>query len=193
MKRVLYFLPIVLLLTSCFSQQNVVEYDYSYQGKFSQYKTFSFIKDSQEVPDSARQNDKIVKDAIKYRLELQGYKFNKNKPNLLVSYKIFYGEVKNYRGYRQPDINNWVKTGEKQDEDDKYNPVTYNLSKGTLLVSLFDRKTQNTIWQGYASGVFSLIYNPESKRHLTRAVRSIFDRYRFMAEGFDQKKFPESE
>ncbi len=187
MKHLVYFLPVMLLLTSCFSQQNVVEYDYSYHGKFTRYKTFSFINDHQEIPDSSKMNDETVKNAIKYRLELQGYKYAEKKPNLLISYKIFYGDVKNYRGYRQPDINSWVKTSEATEEQGEYNPIKYNLNQGTLLVSLFDRKKQNTIWQGYASGVFNRVYNPESKRHLTRAVRSIFDRYRFMAEGFEQR------
>ncbi len=129
--------------------------------------------------DSSMQND-IVEKAIKIRLQQQGYRMSANKPNILVSYKLFYDDF-DFNGYNQPSIEDWVAT---EDEDEDYDPIRYNLREGTLLVLLFDRKREKSIWQGYASGVFGASDDEQAQKNLRRAVRSIFDRYQFLAEGF---------
>ncbi len=179
---------LAFLLAGCFSQRDyVVDYDYSYAGKFKSYKTFGFMSNDENEVDSAEMKP-IIAEAIKYRLEVQGYKHTDKKPNLLVSYKIFYKDLR-YRGYNQPDIENWVK---RDSEEEEYNPIKYNLREGTLLITMFDRQQRHTVWQGYASGLFGSS-SENNKRYVRRAVRSIFDRYRFLAEGFEAKVNEEKE
>ncbi len=98
---------------------------------------------------------------------------------MLVSYKIFYDDLK-FQGFVQPDIENWIQT---EENDVGYDPVKYNLNKGTLIIQLLEARTHQTIWQGYASGVFS-DKNLENDRYLKRAVRSIFDKYKLFADGY---------
>lgn len=172
----------VLLLTGCMRYKDyVVESDYSYQGKFKKYRTFNFIRESNNKTDTSYQN-LVIENAIKSRMEMQGYRMHTKKPNILVSYRVFQDDLK-FKGFNQQDIQQWVKT-EKSDMD--YAPVDYDLQQGTLLVILVDNKKQNAIWQGYASGLFGQTYS-QSERAIKGAVRSIFDRYQFFVEGVEDE------
>ncbi len=181
MKSFYGFLLVAFLITSCYSYREYpVEYDYSYHGKFKKYKTFAFME-NQDVDESM--SNAVIKNAIKRRLELQGYRQKDVKPNLLVSYKVYFDSLV-FRGYDQPEIEKWVKA---QRQDEEYNARNYELRKGTLLIQLFDRKQEKSIWQGYATGVYGNIYF-DNERQLKVAVRSILDRYQFLAEDFLQDK-----
>jgi hypothetical protein len=74
---------------------------------------------------------------------------------------------------------------EETPEDQRHNylPKRMLLLDGTLMVTLIDTRTDNAIWNGYASGVVV----PEGVRGeyvLVRSVRSIFDRYRIFTENY---------
>lgn len=177
----LIFLLPLLLLTYCMPYKEMpVEYDYSYKGNFTKYKTFDLF-----VP--ATEKDKLAKDPaieklIIDRMKFLGYKRSEKKPNLLVSYKVYVDSL-NFNGYNQPDISSWIKT-QKQDLD--YNPLKFKMAQGTLLIQLYDRKQNRSIWQGYATTNYgNITYNDE--RALRNAVLSILDKYRFFAQGFEEK------
>ena len=181
MKRIATVTVLALVwLASCMGYKEFpVESDYSFEGEFKRYKTFNFLDTKSSGPDSSLQNQ-VIEDAIRARMELQGYKYSDNNPRLLVSYKIFYDSLF-FTGYEQPDIELFV---EYEDNIDKeMDPVKYNLRQGTLLVLMYDRERKKSIWQGYASGVFGNQYFSD-KRYLQGAVRSIFDQYKVFAEGF---------
>lgn len=180
--RSLYALFVLLVvMAGCYSYREYpVEYDYSYHGKFKNYKTYAFINHS---TNDETVSNATIRDAITNRLALQGYRLRDNKPNLLVSYKIYFDSL-NFRGYDQPEIEKWVKY-EKTDEN--YDPHKYDLRKGTLLIQFYDRRQDRAIWQGYATGVYGNIYF-DNERQLKIAVRSILDRYQFLAEDFLKDK-----
>jgi len=176
-------LSIVLLVSGCFSYREYpVEYDYSYHGKFKKYHTYAFLENAAESSDSLATNE-IIEKVIKDRLAVQGYRYKNEKPNLLVSYKIYFDSL-NFRGYDQMDIEDWVKYSKTTIDYDKHK---YTLKKGTLLIQLYDRKQNRSIWQGYATGVYGNIYF-NNERQLKIAVRSILDRYKFLAEDFMENK-----
>ena len=181
MKSSYFIVSLLIIFASCYSYREYpVEYDYSYHGKFRNYKTFDFINhtSADETVSNA-----TIQDAIVNRLALQGYRQKDVKPNLLVSYKIFFDSL-NFRGYDQPEIEKWVKY---QKTDENYDPRQYDLRKGTLLIQFYDRKQERSIWQGYATGVYGNIYF-DNERQLKIAVRSILDRYQFLAEDFLKDK-----
>jgi hypothetical protein len=174
---------VVLLVSGCFSYREYpVEYDYSYHGKFKKYHTYAFLENANPTIDTSFSND-IIEKVIKDRLAVQGYKYKNEKPNLLVSYKIYFDSLK-FHGYDQPDIEDWVKYSKTSIDYDKHE---YTLKKGTLLIQLYDRKQDRSIWQGYATGVYGNIYF-NNERQLKIAVRSILDRYKFLAEDFMENK-----
>ncbi len=171
---------IIFTSSGCFNfKEYVVEADYSYYGKFKKYKTFNFLNYTNPEIDTTSKSQ-VIENAIKSRLELQGYRLTEKDPNIIVSYKLFFDNFR-FQGYDQPDIEEWAKR-EKEEED--YKPVKYDLKEGTLLVLLWDNQREKAVWQGYASGLFGNPYINNDERHLRRAVRSIFDKYRFFAEGY---------
>lgn len=176
---------LALVVSSCMSSRKYnVETDYSYQGKFRKYKTYAFLKDNNA--DTSLQNA-VIEEEIKFRMELLGYKLVEKNPNILVSHKIFLDNVR-LTGYSQPEIELFVKNEEYIDEkEQKYDPIKYNLREGTLLIVLFDGKQEKAIWQGYASGIFGNSFFNNTK-YLKKPVRLIFDKYRFLAEGFAYDK-----
>jgi hypothetical protein len=176
----------LIIISGCMRRDRfVVESDYSYRANFKKYNSFSFADRIHMVADSSM-NNPIIEDAIRYRMELQGYKLTPKKPSLLVLYKVFYDDLK-FQGYVQPELDMWLKNEAPKDENEDvakgYDPVKYSLQNGTLLIQFLDTKRNHTIWQGYASGVFNE-KTMQDERYLKRAVRTIFDQYRLFADGF---------
>jgi len=174
-------LLVAFIFIGCSTSQKIkVESDYSYHGKFKKYKSFDFVRDAAMLNDTAiNLQNRIIEDEIRFRMGLMGYKQTDKKPDLLISYRIFFDDLR-FTGFNQPDIEEWIRY---EDEKEKYDPVKYNLRQGTLLILFFDGKQQRTVWQGYASGIFGNALFA-SEKMLKRPVRAIFDRYRFLAEGF---------
>jgi hypothetical protein len=180
-----------ITLSGCMSfYENRVESDYSYNGNFRKYKTFSFMGYKKNDSDSSNHME-IVENSIRARMALQGYRYSENRPDLLVSHKIFYDDLL-FKGYNQTDIDVWLANGKVIEEEvdeqtgeekKEYDPVRYNLTKGTLLVVLIDRKHNRAVWQGYSSG---LLGNKEfnNEAYLKKSVRSIFDKYKVFTEGY---------
>jgi hypothetical protein len=176
-------LAVIIMSTGCFSYREYpVEYDYSYHGKFKKYHTYAFLQGTGVKKDTSITNE-IIEKVISDRLAVQGYKYKEEKPNLLVSYKIYFDSLK-FQGYDQPDIEDWMKW---QKTTEEYDRREYNLRKGTLLIQLYDRRQDRSVWQGYATGVYGNIYF-NNERQLKIAVRSILDRYKFLAEDFMENK-----
>jgi hypothetical protein len=180
-----------ILLSGCMNMyENRVESDYSYNGNFRKYKTFGFMGYKKSSSDSV-QHITLVENAIRARMTLQGYRYSESKPDLLVSHKIFYDDLL-FKGYNQTEIDVWLANGkvieeevdeETGEEKKEYDPIRYNLTQGTLLVVLIDRKYNRAVWQGYASGLMgNKDFNNEGT--IKRSVRSIFDKYKVFTEGY---------
>lgn len=175
----LYLVPIILVfLSSCLGYKELpVEYDYSYSGTFKKYRTFDIMRPV-GMEDTTMTNSLIEK-SILSRMKFLGYRQTDRRPHLIVGFKMFTDSL-NFSGYNQPDIEEWVKG---QDPNIKYDPLKYNLKSGTLLIQLFDRRQNRSVWQGYATTLYGGI-DFQNQRHLKNAVISILDKYRFWADGF---------
>lgn len=171
----LLLLLVSVAFGSCMRNEYLVESDYSYAGSFKNYKSFDFMTEIGANKDSVAQRENI-QHSIQRRMELQGYKFNKKRPDLLVSYKMFYGDFDFY-GYNQPDFENWLVY---ENDEEAYDQVTYNMYEGTIIVILWDRKKRRVVWQGYATTMFGNPY--QNEKYIKWAVRSIFDQYRIFGE-----------
>lgn len=175
-----FYAPIVMfiLFTSCLGYKELpVEYDYSYRGNFKKYRTFDIMHPSGD-PDSSMTNQ-IIEKSILSRMKFLGYKRSENKPHLLVCFKMFPDSLR-FNGYNQPEIEQWIVS---QDENLEYDPKKLDLKTGTLLIQLFDRRQNRSIWQGYSTTIYGTIDFTDN-RNLRNAVISILDKYRFWAEGF---------
>ncbi|WP_420580999.1 DUF4136 domain-containing protein [Reichenbachiella sp.] len=194
-----YFLfGTIIFLGSCLSQKDfITDSDYSYGGKFKKYRTYNFMTSPENDTLFHRE---ILEKTIASRMGAQGYFKQTKKPDLLVMYKIFYDDF-SLRGYNQPHFESWVNNdqaleSERSDnkgsddffddeevEGEEYRVSNYEMNDGTLLVVFFDRKKKQTVWQGYASGVFSR-ENKDSRKNIKVATSKIFNEFRLIADGY---------
>jgi hypothetical protein len=177
-----FYIPLFLLiiLSSCLGYKELpVEYDYSYRGNFKKYRTFEIMRPI-GVNDTTMVNA-IVEKSIISRMKFLGYKQTETRPHLIIGFKMYTDSLR-FNGYDQPEIEEWVKN---QTADLSYDQRKLDLKTGTLLIQFFDRRQNRSIWQGYATTLYGSI-NFNNERHLRNAVISILDKYRFMAEGFNE-------
>ena len=104
-KHLIIWIVSIIILPSCISEKEyIVESDYSYDGNFRHYKTFNFLN---REDDDTTQNHKLIQKTILRRLSAQGYNRSERKPDLVVSYKIFYKSF-DFGGFNQPSFEQWV-------------------------------------------------------------------------------------
>lgn len=189
-KLSLFSLILLLLVSACVTQKDyIADYDFNYSANFKRYKTFGFIENPSGDDD---EYIKVIKRSITTRLGSQGFKFEQEKPDLLVNYKVFTDEVK-YRGYDQPNFDYWLQRkgalvteedeelkDEDKDKDENYKNVKYAQNNGMLVIFVIDNKKGNTIWQGYTPAVFDQL-SPEVNTDLTRATYKIMDQFRVLS------------
>lgn len=179
---------LAIISTSCFSSKDfVTDYDYNYTGSFKKYKTFAFI-DTKENESSPMVS--VLNSTIGARLGSQGYREQENKPDMLVSYKIFSDSIR-YRGYVQPEFDYWLnRTGmtyrteegeieREQEKDETYNQVRYAENSGMLVIYVIDSKRGNTIWQGYTAAKFDMD-SPTIQSDITRAAYRVMNEFKII-------------
>ena len=189
MKPTITLLVLVLLaLTGCMTTREArVDSDYSYRGNFRHYRTYDFVTGTGLTSDSSSLGES-VREAIQQRFLAQGYRLAKRRPDMLVNFRVYQGDMK-FHGFQQEDLSQWIKRNIEETDDTPredrqgYQPIRLLLAEGTLLVTLIDVKTNRAVWNGYASGV-TVPEGPMGEVVLRRSVRSILDRYRIFTEEF---------
>ncbi len=183
MKKI-YSIAFILILTGCFSYKELpVEYDYSYRGRFDKYNSYDFIRQEENFTSAKTEVSGMIRGSIESHMNFLGYKLRDRKPDLLLSYTVYMDSL-NFRGYSQPDIEEWMR---KKDRDLQYDQLKLNIPRGTLLIQVFDRKQNISIWQGYATDNYGQV-NFADQREVRNAVRSILNKYQFFADGFLDEK-----
>ncbi|PZX50612.1 DUF4136 domain-containing protein [Algoriphagus chordae] len=182
------FTLIIFICVGCYSSKDfIAEYDYNYHASFKRYKTFAFV-----VPSEADTSmiSPVLSATIGARLGSQGFREQEEKPDLLVSYKVFMDSIK-YRGYVQPEFNYWLKRvnnvpvkedGEidkEQEKDETYNHVRYHQKQGMLVIYVIDSKRGNTIWQGYTAANFDYD-SPNFQSDITRAAYRVMNEFKVL-------------
>lgn len=182
------YLLVLVFCASCFSSKDyVTDYDYNYTGSFKKYKTFAFV----ETPElDTTLITPILNSTIGARLGSQGFREQENKPDLLVSYKIYTDSIR-YRGYVQPEFDYWLnRTGmtyrndegeieREQEKDETYNMVRYAENRGMLVIYVIDSRKGTTIWQGYTAANFNL-EDPNFPADITRAAYRVMNEFKIL-------------
>ena len=195
------------ILFGCSSKDYVVESDYSFNGRFNRYNSYSFANVEGFIGTSEQKE--IIESYSDNILSAWGYKKKNKRPDLLIFYSLYVDDI-SLQGYDQPNLKSWIsskfsnKDWEKiietdsidyfenseksRGKDDNYNKIRYDLVSGTLLISMVDRKTQETIWQGYASGIFNENIG-RNERVMKSIVIQIFEEYRSVAYANSRTQF----
>lgn len=197
MKYYKCFLIVTILLSSCRFSEVEVASDYSYSGKFHKYKTFSFVNN--QTFGGQEEDKQKIEHNIARVLESWGYKYKEKKPDFIISYNFYVEDVR-MRGYDQPEFHSWVQnrfgdeilmaspedtTTEVDSDivrrrDEKYNVSNMDLNNGTIYLSFLDRKRDQSIWQGYASGVFDAD-EAQNDRKIRASIIRILDEFRLIS------------
>ncbi|HET8859585.1 DUF4136 domain-containing protein [Marivirga sp.] len=104
-----------------------------------------------------------VEDAITHELIAAGYKHEKSGADMVVIFSIYSKD-----GKISGDFNN----------DDYSSIEKYDVSKGTLLISIIDRESGATVWSGYNDGALEGVSSLEENKLIT-SVTEIMNNLRF--------------
>jgi hypothetical protein len=177
-------LPIVLAV-SC-ATPAYVEKDETTD--FSRYKTYAWIDTDKKEGKSRHNNDfmkKNVHESVNARLQKEGWREDKNRPDVLISYDILVEKTTREQSnpvysapYRRVFYNPFYRRW-----GSIYYPSTFmgydygtaEVREGTLTITMVDSKSDKTIWQGWTT-------DDVNSRNLTRkeiqsSVNSIFRKF----------------
>lgn len=175
-----------ILFTSCASVAHV-EKDETVN--FSQYKTFAWVETSatKEMTDNKVSDltERNIKNAIKTELEKEGWREVNNRPDVLLSYDVLVERaVKEQsnavysqpytRWFFNPYARRWVRVFyPSQYLGNDINEV--DVKEGTITVSMFDAKTDKTVWQGWTTNTVNS--NNLTSKEIQNSVKSIFRKF----------------
>lgn len=194
MKKIIYIIAVVFVSFSCRFSEIEVDSDYSYSGKFHKYKTFSFV--SNQTFRGEAEDKELIEKNISRILSSWGYKAKERKPDFLICYNFFYEDVE-LVGYNQPDFHYWVQSRFGKEilhqsadtlsseesirrRDEQYSEADMSLDEGSLYVTFIDYKKDQSVWQGYASGVFGGDVQ-QNERKMRAAIVRILDQFRLIS------------
>ncbi|WP_299338151.1 DUF4136 domain-containing protein [uncultured Psychroserpens sp.] len=180
MKRLLKFLPIVLLamaITSCSSVRVAADYDKN--AEFDNYKTFAFFKTGIDKAEISDLDKRRILRAIERELMAQGYTKSEN-PDLLVS--IFTKSTQRVNVYNNAwGWGNWGwggwggfgpgwGWGWNQ-------PSVSTRTEGVLYVDLIDANKKELVWQGMGTGLLTQKSVEKKEEKINEFVTKIMEKY----------------
>ena len=176
-------LPIVLAV-SC-ATPAFVEKDET--ADFSRYKTFAWI-DNNKNNEKNRHHEfmqKNVQEAVTAKMQKEGFKEDKSKPDVLISYDLLvekgtressnpvysspYRRIYYNPFYRRYGTIYYPSTFMGYDNN------TQQVQQGTLTITMVDARTDKTIWQGWTTD--DVNSRNVTKKEIQSSVNSIFRKF----------------
>jgi hypothetical protein len=176
-------LPIILAV-SC-ATPAYVEKDET--ADFSRYKTYAWI-DNNKKEDKSRHTEfmkKHVHDAANAQLLKEGWREDRNKPDVLISYDLLVEKTTReqqnpvysrpyQRMFYNPFYRRWG-TIYYPSTFMGYDYDTETVREGTLTITMVDAKTDKTIWQGWTTD--DVNSRNVTKKEIQSSVHSIFRKF----------------
>jgi hypothetical protein len=172
----------VLTLAACATQQPDIRVNYAPDAKFESYATFGFPE--QTGTDRGGYSTIVTnyfKAAVREQMELRGYQYVDENPQLLVNFfanvrertevrsRPLHGPAYGYYGYRYGLYDAWP----LYDRD--VDVVTYPV--GTANVDIVDAKQKQLIWEGVAQGRISESDMEQPQKPIASVVTQLFSRF----------------
>lgn len=189
----------ILLMVGCAAPAHVEKDD---TANFSQYKTFAWVtseskdkkdekkddrKEEQKETKDRRNDlmDKQVQQSVNKELEKQGWKEDKNRPDVLISYDLLVErntrESSNpvySRPYSRVFYNPYLRrygTIYYPSSFLGYDDNSVSVREGTLTVTMVDAKSDHTIWQGWTTD--EVANRNVTQKEIQASVKSIFRKF----------------
>lgn len=146
----------------------------------SEYNSYFWVTDFADGEDMWITVNKIqgqmIKDAVEYEMDVLGMEWNPENPDLLVNFHIF---DKKY------DENLYVDGAPYEYRYQDKQAIMETIEDGTIAISLIDKETGKSIWEGYATmGVEENESLRKQQADIRQATSAIMDRYN--PEGLNQ-------
>jgi hypothetical protein len=195
MKKNFLGLTVVVIAIAGFTSCSITSHVEVATGvNFNNYKTFGWVDGNGEKTEDSADNDIVdnnIKNAISLQLEKQGWKQTNQNPDVTLDYNVMVEKnvkqvsepVYNYSygyPYSHYYYNPWHhRMGYMYYPIDLMKLHTHNVpfKQGTLTVNMIDSKTNQLVWQGWASGDVTSKYvtTPEMNSDIT----SIFKKFNY--------------
>lgn len=161
------FIALTLLLAGCV--QNPVRVDYEPAFDFTAISSYGWASDNNASYDTADDGlmDKRVKVALMDELSLRGPKYDKDKPDILIGYRVRDEDRLDY--YRYPIFNSYGYRHHRSmwiyDEE----LVVFNYEQRVFMLDVLDSENQ-LIWRGTYESRRKEMPTPEAKMAYIREI-----------------------
>jgi hypothetical protein len=135
------------------------------------------------LPASDSILDTAITGSIEDEFEGRGYRLNQASPDLLVAYKIFDKSTR-IKGYS--DVPKKLTSNEEVREPQ--DTTSYRVQPGTLMITLVDTKTGQSVWEGFASGISMNNDVITDQVKVKEAINLIFSKYEFRADKYSANR-----
>ena len=192
--RIFNYLSLFILaafITACASQVTTAR---PTQSDLSAYSTFAYLPNADiSMPDTELDQEAVnqrIVETVKTQMQGEGYQLDRDNPDLLVLISVKRSQETGverdavyatypYRTYNvntvSPYYSNYYYNGfYDYGTVAGYDTDTYQYTEGTLIISLVDRETRNTVWKGMTS---EAIYSGSTTDEIVQLVDDIFDEY----------------
>ena len=162
--KIIFILPVILLLQSCHYVEVTSEYDK--RADFGSFKTFTAPQLTEDTTGTINDFDRQrIINAISFELEARGY----TKTSLNADMKVEAHIVTRDKWYTEVVTDRDRGTSRTRID-------TYEYIEGTLVIHVKNAKTQKLLWEGIGIGTVDKSAKNKEKR-VGNAVAKIFKRY----------------
>jgi hypothetical protein len=184
LKETLSLIIPVILIAGC-ATPAYVEKDET--ADFSRYKSYAWIDDNnkKEKTRHAEFMKKHVQEAVNAKLQKEGWREDRNKPDVLISYDLLVEKTTKEQSnpvysmpYRRIYYNPFYRrygTIYYPSYFMGYDNSTTQVQEGTLTITMMDAKTDKTIWQGWTTDEVNS--RNVSRKEIQSSVNSIFRKF----------------
>lgn len=178
MRKLIYFLIIMIVAASCSSVK--ISSDFDSSAGFSSYKTYKFTDEAKTLPGINDLNRNRLINAVETELAAKGFTKDESNPDVLIDIQLK-GEQKQtatatssggYGGYGYGYRYGW---------GGGFSTTTINYDTyvdGTLFVDMIDAKKNQLVWQGRGTKTVDPDASQKKREeNINYAVKQIFTKY----------------
>lgn len=180
MKKTVFWLTTLLLLTASSTIAQDVRYNFADYVHFDKFKTYKWVE-IKDAPKLDEQKDKQIKDALDAQLAKKKLtKTDSDAADLYIVYQVGAGAGKPLTSYN-PDWGfgpGWFKKGFYGGAYGNSMLAPSTISAGQLAVDMYDPKNHYLVWRGVVSKTFDPTVPPEKQeKRLYKSVAKLLEKY----------------
>jgi hypothetical protein len=186
MKKI-FLLAASLVMVSAQAQDIIVRSFKQSEADFTKYGSYFWAAQASSETDdfSYFMNDLVfksdIRDAVRNELEALGYQADQVTPDLLINFRVF-EKPATLNGFEGYGVHYW--------KNDEYLPSIgdrVEVSAGTIILSIIDRREGVLVWEGIAEGLVTQGEFIKEEGKLREAVNLIFKEFGVRASEYTKR------